>query len=60
MIVAAMSITNRPRSRPANFGKAFVIGTGLNAAFVVLEVAFGIASNSVALLADAAHTCLTP
>jgi cobalt-zinc-cadmium efflux system protein len=39
----------------ANFGKAFAIGVGLNAAFVVLEVVFGIASNSVALLADAGH-----
>jgi Cation efflux family len=40
---------------PASFGKAFVVGMGLNAAFVVLEVVFGIASNSVALLADAGH-----
>jgi cobalt-zinc-cadmium efflux system protein len=40
---------------PASFGKAFAVGMGLNAAFVVLEVAFGIASNSVALLADAGH-----
>ena len=40
---------------PASFGKAFAVGIGLNAAFVVLEVVFGIASNSVALLADAGH-----
>ncbi|HBK08266.1 MAG TPA: cation transporter [Acetobacteraceae bacterium] len=40
---------------PASFGKAFAIGMGLNAAFVVLEAVFGIASNSVALLADAGH-----
>jgi cobalt-zinc-cadmium efflux system protein len=40
---------------PANLGKAFAVGMGLNAAFVVLEVVFGIASNSVALLADAGH-----
>ena len=40
---------------PASFGKAFAVGMGLNAAFVVLEVVFGIASNSVALLADAGH-----
>lgn len=40
---------------PANFGKAFAIGVALNAAFVVLEVVFGIASHSVALLADAGH-----
>jgi hypothetical protein len=40
---------------PASFGKAFAIGMALNAAFVVLEVVFGFASNSVALLADAEH-----
>ena len=40
---------------PASFGKAFAIGIGLNAAFVLMEVGFGIASNSVALLADAGH-----
>lgn len=40
---------------PANFGKAFAIGVALNAGFVVLEIVFGIASNSVALLADAGH-----
>ena len=40
---------------PASFGRAFAIGIGLNAAFVVLEVVFGVASNSVALLSDASH-----
>ncbi len=40
---------------PANFGKAFAIGVALNAAFVVLEVVFGLLGNSVALLADAGH-----
>jgi cobalt-zinc-cadmium efflux system protein len=40
---------------PQNFGKAFAIGVALNAAFVVLEVVFGIIGNSVALLADAGH-----
>ncbi len=40
---------------PASFGKAFAIGIALNAAFVVLEVVYGVASNSVALLADAGH-----
>src|ERR1700733_1271682 len=40
---------------PANFGKAFAVGMSLNATFVVVEVVFGIASNSVALLADAGH-----
>ncbi len=40
---------------PANFGKAFAIGVALNAAFVIIEVVFGLASHSVALLADAGH-----
>jgi cobalt-zinc-cadmium efflux system protein len=40
---------------PANFGKAFAVGVALNGAFVILEVVYGLASNSVSLLADAGH-----
>jgi cobalt-zinc-cadmium efflux system protein len=40
---------------PANFGRAFAIGVALNAAFVLIEVVYGLASHSVALLADAGH-----
>ncbi|HKN11228.1 MAG TPA: cation diffusion facilitator family transporter [Pseudomonadota bacterium] len=40
---------------PASFGKAFAVGIALNAGFVVLEVVYGLLSNSVALLADAGH-----
>ena len=40
---------------PASFGRAFAIGIGLNAAFVVAEIVFGLIGNSVALLADAGH-----
>ncbi len=40
---------------PANFGRAFLMGIALNAAFVVAEVVFGLAGHSVALLADAGH-----
>ena len=40
---------------PANFGRAFAIGIGLNTAFVLIEAAYGIAANSMALLADAGH-----
>ncbi len=40
---------------PADFGRAFAIGIVLNSAFVVVEVGFGIAGNSMALLADAGH-----
>jgi cobalt-zinc-cadmium efflux system protein len=41
--------------RPASFGKAFAIGVALNLGFVVVEVVYGILSNSVALLSDAGH-----
>ena len=40
---------------PVSFGRAFAIGIGLNLAFVVVEVVYGILSHSVALLADAGH-----
>jgi cobalt-zinc-cadmium efflux system protein len=35
--------------------RAFAIGAAVNTAFVVAEVVFGIAANSVALVADAVH-----
>jgi cobalt-zinc-cadmium efflux system protein len=40
---------------PASFGRAFAIGILLNLAFVIVEAGYGIASNSMALLADAGH-----
>jgi cobalt-zinc-cadmium efflux system protein len=40
---------------PADFGRAFAIGIGLNVAFVIAEAAYGVLSNSTALLADAGH-----
>src|SRR5664279_5657289 len=40
---------------PANFGMAFAVGISLNAAFVIIETIFGLASNSMALVADAGH-----
>ena len=40
---------------PQNFGKAFATGIALNLGFVVIEAAYGLMSNSVALLADAGH-----
>jgi cobalt-zinc-cadmium efflux system protein len=40
---------------PQDFGRAFLIGVGLNAAFVVIEAAFGFLANSTALIADAGH-----
>lgn len=38
-----------------DYGWAFAIGVTLNLAFVVIEGAFGVWSNSLALLADAGH-----
>ncbi len=38
-----------------NFGRAFIIGIGLNLAFVVVETIYGFSANSMALLADAGH-----
>lgn len=40
---------------PRQWGRAFAIGIGLNAAFVMVEVVFGLRSQSSALLADAGH-----
>jgi cobalt-zinc-cadmium efflux system protein len=40
---------------PTNFGRAFLIGTLLNLGFVAVEAGYGLAANSVALLADAGH-----
>lgn len=38
-----------------DYGKAFAIGVALNAAFIIVEVVFGLLSNSLALIADAGH-----
>ncbi len=40
---------------PADFGRAFTIGITLNVAYVVAEAFYGVASHSLALLADAGH-----
>lgn len=40
---------------PADFGRAFAIGAGLNIAFVVVEAAAGLITHSLALVADAGH-----
>lgn len=40
---------------PASFDRAFAIGTGLNFTFVLAELGFGYAANSLALISDAIH-----
>src|SRR3954471_12205022 len=40
---------------PDSFGWAFAIGAALNTAFVIAELIFGYAANSLALISDAVH-----
>jgi cobalt-zinc-cadmium efflux system protein len=40
---------------PADYGRAFAIGITLNLAYVIAEAVAGLASGSMALLADAGH-----
>ena len=40
---------------PVSFGKAFAVGMALNIGFVLIEAVYGIAANSMALMADAGH-----
>jgi cobalt-zinc-cadmium efflux system protein len=40
---------------PKDFGRAFLIGIVLNAAFVIIEAVYGWLSGSMALIADAGH-----
>ncbi|MCA3256380.1 MAG: cation transporter [Alphaproteobacteria bacterium] len=40
---------------PASFDRAFAFGVALNVGFVAIEVAAGLLTNSLALLADAGH-----
>lgn len=40
---------------PKDFDKRFAIGAAINMAFVVAEMTFGFISNSLGLIADAAH-----
>lgn len=40
---------------PADFSRAFAIGTVLNLGFVLVEAGYGITSHSLALVADAGH-----
>ncbi|HEY2065966.1 MAG TPA: cation diffusion facilitator family transporter [Gemmatimonadaceae bacterium] len=40
---------------PASFDRAFAVGVGLNLAFVIVEVIYGVRAHSLALTADAGH-----
>ena len=43
------------RHAPASFDRAFALGVVLNTGFVIVEVIYGVAADSLALVADAAH-----
>ncbi|SHF30265.1 cobalt-zinc-cadmium efflux system protein [Mariniphaga anaerophila] len=49
-----MSHTHR-HTNAVSHGKAFALGIGLNICFVAVEIFYGLAANSSALLADAGH-----
>ncbi len=40
---------------PQDFGSAFAVATVLNLSYVVVQIAFGLAAHSLALVADAMH-----
>jgi cobalt-zinc-cadmium efflux system protein len=40
---------------PASFDRALAVGVGLNVAFVIAELGFGLRTHSLALVADAGH-----
>ena len=46
---------HRHSHAPADFGRAFIVGIGLNTLFVVFEVVYGTLAKSLALVADAGH-----
>ncbi|MDD4214367.1 MAG: cation diffusion facilitator family transporter, partial [Bacteroidales bacterium] len=53
-------MTNQPeqghvQNIQVTHGKAFIVGIGLNVAFVIIEIIYGFIANSSALLADAGH-----
>jgi cobalt-zinc-cadmium efflux system protein len=40
---------------PVDYSRAFLVGVGLNTAFVITEVVYGLSANSLALISDAGH-----
>lgn len=40
---------------PADYGRAFAVGVGLNLGFVGVQIVYGVLAGSLALLTDAAH-----
>jgi cobalt-zinc-cadmium efflux system protein len=48
-------VTHQHHQLPADYNRAFAVGVILNVGFVVVEVVFGVLSDSLALLTDAGH-----
>jgi len=46
---------DHPYNQPGRRGNAFRIGIALNVLFIILEVIYGVLSNSMALISDAGH-----
>lgn len=46
---------NHSHSTSQNYSRAFIIGIVLNIIYIVVEVVYGLAINSMALIADAGH-----
>lgn len=49
------AMTLRIGTPPAEYGKSFAFGIGLNILYVVVELGYGLSVNSTALIADAGH-----
>ena len=47
--------SHNPFSHPPDFNRAFAIGVSLNGGLVVVQLIFGLAAHSLALVADAGH-----
>ena len=50
-----MSHSHNHLSISNNYNKAFVIGISLNVIYIIVELVYGLAINSMALIADAGH-----
>jgi cobalt-zinc-cadmium efflux system protein len=48
-------MTHSHSHTPKNFSRAFIVSIALNTGFVIIEVSYGVLSNSLALIADAGH-----
>lgn len=50
-----MSHDHSHHNTSQNYNKAFVVGIALNSAYIIVEMVFGVLTNSMALISDAGH-----